>query len=334
MVLEGLQRSSPTPSDLPVSYRILHADSAFFLQEATQDLMRNASPQARTESFFIQQARQVPVVTVSYGPWSVQQPLPPDLLGAPMGPLSRPPITPSSPSSSSPAAPLFTFNWKIHAYIIRDRVHPSWPKVQVLFYVTGRNWADGGATARLPCVSMSAFHETQEVRGTCRLRGELGLCVAELEPLASWFSPPTVRPGRRGVSAQGQGTPVELYYMLQPPDGEDCSSEASEPLSTHVQPPGRGGAPGGPTRLRHIGTVRLSPPILELRLDDHFVVVVPSKPVRHRETVSAFLAASPRSPVTVFSLRYFPSDQPERFSILQGCHGSSGWDEATNSTGF
>lgn len=307
MVLEGLQSSSPSPVYLPVSYRILNADSAFFLQEATQDLMRNASLQACTESFFIQQARQVPVITVSYGPWSVQQSLPPDLLRVPTGPLSLPSIT-SLSSSPAPAAPLFTFNWKIHAYIIRDKIHPSWPKVQVLFYVTGRNWADHRSTDKLPCVSMFAFHETQEVRGTCRLKGELGLCVAELEPLASWFSPPTVRPGRRRVPEQGRGTPVELYYMVQPTDREACSSEASrKPASTQAQQQGPLGASTGHTRLRHIGSIRLFQPLMELKLDDHFLVMVPSKPVRQRETVSAVLAASLGLPVQMFSLRSIPS---------------------------
>ena len=36
--------------------------------------------QARTESFFIHQARQMPFVNASYGPLSVQQPVPLELL--------------------------------------------------------------------------------------------------------------------------------------------------------------------------------------------------------------------------------------------------------------
>lgn len=305
-VLEGLQRFNPTPVYLPVRYGILNADSAFFLQEATQDLMRNTSLQMRTESFFIHQSRQTPVITVSYGPWSVQQSLPPDLLRIALGPLGPPAIT-SLSSAPTTASPLFTFNWKIHAYIISDKIHPSWPKIQVLFYVAGRNWDDYRNPDKLPCVSMFAFHETQEVRGTCRLKGELGLCVAELEPLASWFSPPTVRPGRQRVSEQDQGTPVELYYIVQATDGEDCSSEASrKPPSTRTEQQRPMGAFTGHTQLRHIGSIRLFQPLMELKLDDHFVVMVPSKPIRQRETVSAFLAMSMGSPVQVFSLRYVP----------------------------
>lgn len=175
--------------------------------------MRNSSLQARTESFFIHKARQMPYINASYGPLSVQQPVPLELLQTLPGPFNSPTFTSvSEPTVSS--APLFTFNWKVHTYIISERIHPSWPKVQVLFYVAGRNWDDYSTINKLPCVRMFAFHETQEVRGTCRLKGELGMCVAELEPLASWFSLPTIRPGRQRVSEQAQGTAVELYYMI------------------------------------------------------------------------------------------------------------------------
>uniref|UniRef100_A0A3B4APD8 Uncharacterized protein n=1 Tax=Periophthalmus magnuspinnatus TaxID=409849 RepID=A0A3B4APD8_9GOBI len=261
------ERYGPTPIYLPVSYQILHAESAFFLQEANQDLMRNSSLQARTESFFIHQARQMPYVNASYGPLSVQQP----------------------PSPESEV--LFTFNWKMHTYIINERIHPSMPKVQVLFYVAGRNWDDYSTVNRLPCVRMFAFHETQEVRGTCRLKGELGMCVAELEPLASWFSPPTVRPGRQRVSEQSQGTPVELYYIVQMTESGECSSEDSRRASASLtEQPRPMGYYAGHTPMQRIGSVRLFQPLSELKLDNNFVVMSPSKPIRQRETISTFLA--------------------------------------------
>ncbi|XP_067114802.1 LOW QUALITY PROTEIN: transmembrane protein 132C-like [Osmerus mordax] len=295
MILEGLQRFGPMPTYLPVSYQVLNADSAFFLKEANQDLMRNSSLQARTEAFFIQQARRMPSLNASYGPLSVQQPVPLDLLQNP-GPFTGP------PSSSSPA--LFPFNWKVHTYIINDRIHPSWPKVQVLFYVAGRDWDDYSAVHRLPCVRMFAFHETQEVRGTCRLKGELGLCVAELEPLASWFSPPTVRPGRQRAPEQAQGTPVELYYMVQSADSGECSSEDPKKASTiRTEQQGPLGYFSGPTPMQRIGSVRLFQPLSELRLDGNFMVMVPSRPIRQRETVSTFLALSSLSPIQIFTLR-------------------------------
>ncbi|XP_056147187.1 transmembrane protein 132C [Lampris incognitus] len=304
VILEGLQRYGPMPIYLPANYHILNADSAFFLQEANQDLMRNSSLQARTESFFIHKARQMPYINASYGPLSVQQPVPLELLQTSPGPFNTPSFTSPSSTSSIPASPLFTFNWKVHAYIISERIHPSWPKVQVLFYVVGRDWDDYSTVHKLPCVRMFAFHETQEVRGTCRLKGELGICVAELEPLASWFSPPTVRPGRQRVSDQAMGTPVELYYMVQSTDSGDCNSEDTRKggsIHTNQQRPI--GYFAGPTPMQRIGSVRLFQPLTELKLDSNFVVMVPSKPIRQRETVSTFLALSTLSSVQIFTLR-------------------------------
>ncbi|XP_061148532.1 transmembrane protein 132C isoform X1 [Syngnathus typhle] len=299
---EGLQRYNPMPIYLPVSYRILNAESAFFLQEANQDLMRNSSLQARTESFFIHQARQMPFVNASYGPLSVQQPVPLEMLQTQPGPFNLPTFT-SVPMSPS-LLPLFTFNWKVHTYIINERIHPSWPKVQVLFYIAGRDWDDYSAIQKLPCIRMFAFHETQEVRGTCRLKGELGICVAELQPLASWFSPPTVRPGRQRTSEQAQGTSVELYYMVQPTNTGDCNAEDSRKGSGfRTEQHGPRGYFAGHTPMQRIGSVRLFQPLSELKLDNNFLVMVASKPIRQRETLSAFLALSTLSSVQIFTLR-------------------------------
>ncbi|KAL0965415.1 hypothetical protein UPYG_G00281020 [Umbra pygmaea] len=291
------------PTYLPVSYQVLNAEAAFFLKESNQDLMRNSSLQARVESFFIQQARRIPSVNASYGPLSVQLPIPLELLQRP-GPFNGPSFTSpsSSPSSSSPS--LFTYNWKVHTFIISERIHPSWPKVQVLFYVGGRDWDDYTTAHKLPCVRMFAFHETQEVRGTCRLKGELGMCVAELEPLASWFSPPTVRPGRQRAPEQAQGTPVELYYLVQTMEAGECSSEDSKKGSSmRMEHQGPMGYFSGPTPMQHIGSVRLFQPMSEIRVDSNFVVMAPSRPIRQRETVSTFLALSTLSSVQIFTLR-------------------------------
>ncbi|XP_042603639.1 transmembrane protein 132C-like [Cyprinus carpio] len=298
MLMEGLQRFGAIPTYLPVRYQVLNAESAFFLKEANQDIMRNSSLQVRTELFFIQQARKTPSVNASYGPLYVEQPVPVELLGPGLF------NDPSSTSPSSTSSPLFSFNWKVQTFIISERIHPSWPKVQVLFYVVGRDWDDYSAVDKLPCVRMFAFHETQEVRGTCRLKGELGLCVAELEPLPSWFSPPSVIPGRQRSPELVEGTPVELYYMLQSTDTGECSSEDSRKTnSIRTGQLGPAGYFSGPTPMRRIGSVRLFQPLSELRLDSNFVVMVPSRPIRQRETVSAFLAVSTLSSVEIFTLR-------------------------------
>ncbi|KAF7697002.1 hypothetical protein HF521_005420 [Silurus meridionalis] len=300
LLLEGLPRFGAVPTYLPVQYQVLNAELAFFLKEANQDIMRNSSLQARTELFFIQQARRNPVVNASYGPFSVQQPVPMELLDPG---IFNNPATSSLSSSSSLSSQLFTFNWKIQTFIISERIHLSWPKVQVLFYVVGRDWDDYTTVDHLPCIRMFAFHETQEVRGTCRLKGELGLCVAELEPLPSWFSPPSVVPGRQRAP-QTEGTPVELYYMVQSTETGECIPESSRKAGAiRSEPQGPAGYFSGPTPMRRIGSVRLFQPLSELRLDRNFVVMVPASPIRQRETVSIFLATSALSSVEIFTLR-------------------------------
>ncbi|XP_005729684.1 transmembrane protein 132C [Pundamilia nyererei] len=291
-VLEGLQRYSSIPTYLPVNYQLLNADLGFFLKEANQDFMRNSTLVSRTEPFFIYQARSLPSVNASYGPLSVEQPVPLELLQSP---------------GTFPASSLFTFNWKVQTFIMNSRIHLTKPKVQVLFYVAGRDWDDYSAIDKLPCVHMFAFHETQEVRGTCQLRGELGLCVAELEPLASWFSPPSVVPGRQRNHEVSEGTPVELYYVLQSTDAGCHSDESRKDNFIRTSQEGLFGSYTS-TPLRRIGGVRLyqnptEPPLAEHRLDNNFMVLVPATPMRQRETGSAFITMSAYSPVEMFTLR-------------------------------
>uniref|UniRef100_A0AAQ4NY85 Transmembrane protein 132C n=1 Tax=Gasterosteus aculeatus aculeatus TaxID=481459 RepID=A0AAQ4NY85_GASAC len=292
-VLEGLQRYSSLPTYLPVNYQVLNADLAFFLKEANQDFMRNSSLMSRTEPFFIYQARSLPSMNTSYGPLSVEQQVPLELLQSP---------------GTFPASSVFTFNWKVQTFIMDTRIHLAKPRVQVLFYVAGRDWDDYSAIDKLPCVHMFAFHETQEVRGTCQLKGGLGLCVAELEPLASWFSPPSVVPGRQRNLEASEGTAVELYYTLQSTDAGEChSEEARKDTFVRSSQEGLFGSYTS-TPLRRIGGVRLyqnppAPPLAAHRLDNNFMVMVPAAPVRQRETVSAFITASADSPVEMFTLR-------------------------------
>uniref|UniRef100_A0AAY4CV24 Transmembrane protein 132C n=1 Tax=Denticeps clupeoides TaxID=299321 RepID=A0AAY4CV24_9TELE len=293
-ILEVPQRYSASPAYLPVSFQMLNADSAFFLKEANQDIMRNSSLLSRTESVFIHRSRRTPSVQASYGPLLVEQPVPLELLQTP---------------GEFVASSMFTFNWKAQTFIITDKVYLSQPKVQVLFYVSGRDWDDYSNVDKLPCVQMFAFHETQEVRGTCQLKGEMGLCVAELEPLAGWFGPPSVVPGRHRSPGSPEGTPVELYYMLQSSEVGDCPSEESQRSSFHSSQEQEGMfGSANSTPMKRIGSVRLyraatELPLAEHRLDGNFVVLVPSPPVRQKDTVSAFIAAAPYSLVEVFTLR-------------------------------
>lgn len=293
-VAEAVQRSGFALSYLPVRYSLLHAE-AFFLRSggAPQDLMRNCSLQSRTESFFVHRARRAPLLSAAYGPLTAQQPVPLELL-LQTATVAPPPLA----VAPHPAPPPFTFNWKVSAHILNPQVQSSWPRLQVLFHLAGRGWAPSGSAPDplLPCVRLSAFHETQEVSAACRLRGELGLCVAELEFPPTWFAPPTFQPGRHHRAPQQvPGTPVELYYSLQ---GAECGGGEGAEQQQQQQP-----MAGHASTMRRIGSVRLLRPMAELRLDANFLLTLPSAPLRQRGVLSAFLSLATPTVPQAFTLR-------------------------------
>ena len=149
---ELTDRKSPVPFPvfLPVNYDVRDADY-LFLKEAGQDFMRNSSMQSHTQPFVILRASRQPAVNASYGTMSTEQLVPLDLVQS---------------VQLFDAPEVFTFNWKIQAFALTPRVFSSKPKVRVLFYVAGRDWGRGeGAVDELPCVTVYAFWQTQEVRG-------------------------------------------------------------------------------------------------------------------------------------------------------------------------
>ncbi|XP_040433058.1 transmembrane protein 132C isoform X2 [Cygnus olor] len=291
-VLDNNQRFSSSPTYLPVSYRIFSAETSFFLKEANQDFMRNSSLQSRVESFFPYKAKRPPVLNASYGPFSIEQVVPQDLM-----------LT----SNFFGSANKFTYNWKLKAFIMSDKIYPSKPKVQVLFYIVGRDWDDYSTTERLPCLRVFAFRETREVRGSCRLKGDLGLCVAELELLASWFNPPTVVTGRKKPPDFSEGSPVELYYTVQPGDEKgECTAE--DVRKGNAIRPGKDGLDETMSHLQRIGSVSLyrgqeTSQLTELRLDSNIVIWLPSKPVKQGEVVNIYVTIATNSTMDQFILR-------------------------------
>ncbi|XP_065381097.1 transmembrane protein 132C isoform X2 [Macaca fascicularis] len=291
-VTDNIQRFSSLPPYLPVSYHILRAETSFFLKEAGQDLLRNSSLQSRVESFFTYKTRQPPVLNASYGPFSVEKVVPLDLMLTSnfLGPTSK-----------------FSFDWKLKAHILRERVYLSRPKVQVLFHIVGRDWDDRSAGEKLPCLRLFAFRETREVRGSCRLKGDLGLCVAELELLSSWFSAPTLGAGRKKFVDQPEGTPVELYYTVHPgSERGDCAG--GDFRKGNAIRPGKDGLEETTSHLQRIGTVGLyraqdSAQLSELRLDGNVVIWLPSRPVKQGDVVTAYVTISSNSSVDFFILR-------------------------------
>ncbi|XP_008852016.1 transmembrane protein 132C [Nannospalax galili] len=290
-VTDNIQRFSSLPPYLPVSFRVFKAETSFFLKEANPDPLRNASLQSRVESFFTYKARQPPVLNATYGPYSAEKVVPLDLMLNPnfLGPTNK-----------------FPFDWRLKAHILREKVYLSRPKVQVLFHIVGRDWGDHRAAEKLPCLRVFAFRETREVRGSCRLDGALGLCVAELELLPSWFSPPLLVAGRRRPSEQPEGSPVELYYTVQPGDERgDCAG--GDNRKDNAIRPGKDGQ-DRTSHLQRIGTVGLyqtqdSTQLRSLHLDGNVVIWLPSQPVKQGDIVTASVTISSNSTVDLFILR-------------------------------
>ncbi|XP_055971359.1 transmembrane protein 132D-like [Sorex fumeus] len=307
--LESVQRFSLLPTYLPVAFRVQHADGAFFLKEANQDIMRNSSLQSRVESFLVYRARRPPVLRASYGPFSAEQEVPPELL-------------PPSPG------------WRLRAHVLQERIHRGRPRAHVLFHALGRDWAepDPGAS-RLPCVRVFAFRETQAVRGSCRLRGELGLCVARLDLPAGWFSPPTAPAGRKKPAAEpAEGSPVELYYSL--PAGEpraDCAWP--EPRGDSGSRGGHGDMDESGPPLQRIGSIFLSPspgqpPLLELQLDEHVSVHYAGRTVRPGAVLTFPVSVSRNCSADRFTLR---AKVKKGVSIVRVTASSPGLWEVTES---
>lgn len=293
-ITDNIQRFSSLPPYLPVTYHVLRAETAFFLKETNQDLTRNSSLHSRVASFYPYKARRSPILNASYGPFSVEKVVPLDLMPTSnfLGPTNK-----------------FSLHWKLKAHILRDKVYLSRPRVQVLFHVVGRDWDDPGPTQaqRLPCLRVFAFRETREVRGSCRLQGALGLCVAQLELLASWFSPPTVVAGRKKSPEPAEGSPVELYYTVQLGDERgDCAG--GDIRKGNAIRPGKEGLEESTAHLQRIGAVHLyrtqdSAQLSELRLDGNVAIWLPSRPVKQGDVVTAYVTVANNSTVDFFILR-------------------------------
>ncbi|NXB91146.1 T132D protein, partial [Vidua chalybeata] len=291
-ILESIQRFSLLPTYLPVTYRIHNADVSFFLKEANQDIMRNSSLQSRVESFLIYKSKSPPVLNASYGPFSTEQAVPQDLM------LSSDPFG---------SADKFTYNWKLQAYIMSTKIYLSKPRVQVLFYIVGRDWDEYSPAERLPCLRVFAFRETREVRGSCRLGGDLGLCVAQLELLPSWFNPPTVVAGRKKQMERSEGSPVELYYSIQAGDERGECAKEDVRKSNGIRS-GRSDIDESGPPLQRIGSVFLyqthaAPSLTEMRLDNNIVIQYAPKTVKQGDILTFLVSVAKNSTEDQFTLR-------------------------------
>uniref|UniRef100_A0A4W5NSJ8 Transmembrane protein 132D n=1 Tax=Hucho hucho TaxID=62062 RepID=A0A4W5NSJ8_9TELE len=291
-MLDNTKSSLPFPVFLPVNYQVRDAD-CFFLKETGQDIMRNSSLQTQTQPFVILRASRPPVVNASYGPLSKEQPVPLDLIQSVQ--LFR-------------APGVFTYNWKVQSFVLTPRVYSSMPKVRVLFYVAGRDWDRGveGLNDELPCVMLFAFWQTQEVRGSCALGGQRGTCMAELEPVASWFSP-TAESSSRERLYLTEGNTVELYYQARPSaygkcrewDGGRWGSSEQQQQAEYVPV----------TPMQRIGSVRLfqvpkgAASLSQLKLGKAVVIQTSSKPLKKTDIVTFNILTASSSSLENFTLR-------------------------------
>ncbi|XP_059192269.1 transmembrane protein 132D [Centropristis striata] len=310
--------SSSLPTYLPVQCQLSGADSAFFLREANQEVMRNGSLSSRTEPFFLQQLEpsiapphSLPSINCSYGNLSIEQPIPVELLQGP---------SPHLMLSTNHV----TLNWKVKGQVVVPKVGSTRPWIQVLFYLVGRRWdePDPPPPALLPCVRAVAVRDTNEAAPSagCRLVGPSGICVVRLEIPPAWFTPPQVRKRPPEVTLPS----VDVYYSIMPVEGagQECPSIVNEPWrgqSANIGPlggPGIGlggqwsplGDGGGLQDMLKAGSVAMTlGPVSakgeKLRLDENVEVLVPPSPVRLGKTVAFGVYMKTGSNTEQFTLR-------------------------------
>ncbi|KAF3851384.1 hypothetical protein F7725_013156 [Dissostichus mawsoni] len=306
--------SSSLPTYLPVQCQLSGADSAFFLREANQEVMRNGSLSSRTEPFFLHQLepavaapQSLPSVNCSYGNLSIEQPIPVELLQGPAPHLL-------------PTTNQVTLNWKVKGQVVVPKVGSTRPWIQVLFYLVGRRWdePDPPPPALLPCVRAIAIRDTSEAAPSagCRLMGPSGICVVRLEIPPAWFTPPQVRKRPPEVTLPS----VDVYYSIIPMEGagQECPSIVNEPWrgqSANTGPLGLGlggqwslGEDVSLQDMLKAGSVAMTLGMVsakgeKLRLDENVEVLVPPSPVRLGKTVAFGVYMKTGSNTEQFTLR-------------------------------
>ncbi|KAM7391256.1 hypothetical protein PAMP_021956 [Pampus punctatissimus] len=309
--------SASLPTYLPVQCQLSGADSAFFLREANQEVMRNGSLSSRTEPFFLHQLepgvaapQSLPSVNCSYGNLSAEQPIPVELLQSPLPHLLL-------------TANQVTLNWKVKGQVVMPKVGSTRPWIQVLFYLVGRRWdePDPPPPALLPCVRALAIRDINEASPSagCRLVGPSGICVVRLEIPPAWFIPLQVRKRPLEVTLPS----VDVYYSIIPVEGagQECPSIVNEPWRSQSANIGSLGGlgmglggqwnpivDGGLQDMQKAGSVLMSMgPVSakgeRLRLDENVEVLVPPSPVRLGKTVAFGVYMKTDSNTEQFTLR-------------------------------
>ncbi|XP_026153655.1 transmembrane protein 132D [Mastacembelus armatus] len=302
---EDIGISSTLSSVYPtINFQVLNVDHVFLRQDSPEP-SGNFSLKAQTGTFLITGSSTgllQPAVNASYGPLTVDAPIPPDLL------LS---------------------GCRILPVILVRQVRSSSPVVKILFHMpaessitigqermgsgegNGRKGAKTKAKDRAHCVTAYAFWETREVRGAC-LVSSGGFCVAHLKPEPSWFSA-TSRSGSSSKEAgktEGikglQGNLVEVYFQSRWDQTGQCTPQDS----LQRVGVGRGRDSGGSgTPMRRIGSVSLlrtppgNPMFLRLRLGSAVVIQTSSKPLKTTDMATFYVFLASTSTLESFTLR-------------------------------
>ncbi|KAI4893205.1 hypothetical protein NFI96_018519, partial [Prochilodus magdalenae] len=239
------------------------------------------SQRLQKQVFVITGHTEQPAINVSYGPMSVEQSIPPELVNA--GP-------------------------RVRAFILARQVRSSAPVIRLLFYATSKidllkdvsdQVRPGQSEAGYICVTAHAFWALLEIRGTCSIPANGGFCLAHLKPEPAWFNPGIARSSReqRGDS---RGTVVELYYQTRPSPTSQCVAQDSNQW--------KGANEAFGPNMKKIGNVNLlrSPPgnptFMRLRLGGTVIVQTSSKPLRNADTATFYIFLSSTSPVEHFIL--------------------------------
>ncbi|XP_020493722.2 transmembrane protein 132D-like [Labrus bergylta] len=287
-----------------VNFQVLNVDHVFLRQDGPET-SGNSSMKARTQTFLITSPGAgllQPTVNASFGPLTVDAPIPSDQL------LNGRRILP---------------------VILVRQVRSSSPVVKILFHMptvsnttsgqektgSGEDIGSKSVGAKVKdgayCVTAYAFWDTREVRGACLVLPG-GFCMAQLKPEPTWFSSASRsssssrEAGRNELNKGLQGNLVEVYFQSR----RDQTGQCTPQDSLQRVGVGRGRDSGGSgTPMRRIGSVNLlrtppgNPTFLRLRLGGAVVIQTSSKPLKTTDVATFYVFLASTSALESFSLR-------------------------------
>ncbi|XP_044190576.1 transmembrane protein 132C [Thunnus albacares] len=304
-VAEDIGTSSIPSAVYPTAnFQVLNVDHVFLRQD-TPEPSGNSSLKAQTQTFVITDPGAgllQPTVNASYGPLTVDAPIPPDLLLS--GRKILPVILVRQVRSSSPVVKiLFHMPTESNITVGQERMESG----------EDNRRRSGAAKAKdgAHCVTAYAFWEMREVRGAC-LVSPGGFCVAQLKPEPAWFSSASrssssSREAGRTEGIKGlPGNLVEVYFQSR----RDQTGQCMPQDSLQRVGVGRGGGPqGSGTPMRRIGSVNLlrtppgNPTFLRLRLGGAVVIQTSSKPLKTTDVATFYVFLASTSTLESFTIR-------------------------------